>query len=63
MLGNFEEIQIHNHHEYHLATLKFQAVAVPLPRETRIPVLKVNTVKPVCNDHLYNKIYYLWVIQ
>ena len=23
----------------------------------------VNTVKPVCNDHLYNEIYYLWFIQ
>ena len=23
----------------------------------------MNTVKPVCNDHLYNKIYYLWFIQ
>ena len=22
-----------------------------------------NTVKPVCNDHLYDKIYYLWFIQ
>ena len=21
------------------------------------------TVKPVCNDHLYDKIYYLWSIQ
>ena len=21
------------------------------------------TVKPVCNDHLYDKIYYLWLIQ
>ena len=21
------------------------------------------TVKPVCNDHLYNKIYYQWTIQ
>ena len=21
------------------------------------------TVEPVCNDHLYNKIYYLWFIQ
>ena len=21
-----------------------------------------NTVKPVCNDHLQNKIYYLWFI-
>ena len=21
------------------------------------------TVKPACNDHLYNKIYYLWFIQ
>ena len=22
-----------------------------------------STVKHVCNDHLYNKIYYLWFIQ
>ena len=22
-----------------------------------------NTVKPVSNDHLYNRIYYLWFIQ
>ena len=22
-----------------------------------------NTVYPVCNDHLYYKIYYLWLIQ
>ena len=22
-----------------------------------------NTVKPVWNDHLYDKIYYLWLIQ
>ena len=22
-----------------------------------------DTVKPVCNDHLYNKISYLWFIQ
>ena len=21
-----------------------------------------NTVKPVCNDHLYNEIHYLWFI-
>ena len=21
------------------------------------------TVKPVCNDHLYNKTHYLWLIQ
>ena len=25
--------------------------------------IEQNTVKPVCNDHLYNKIYYLWFIQ
>ena len=23
----------------------------------------IDTVKPVCNDHLYNKIHYLWFIQ
>ena len=22
-----------------------------------------STVKPVCNDYLYDKIYYLWLIQ
>ena len=26
-------------------------------------VLQQCTVKPVCNDHLCNKIYYLWFIQ
>ena len=25
-------------------------------------VMCANTVKPVCNDHLYDKIYYLWFI-
>ena len=29
-------------------------------------IIKLNitftTVKPVCNDHLYDKIYYLWFI-
>ena len=24
---------------------------------------KWSTVKPLCNDHLYNNIYYLWFIQ
>ena len=23
----------------------------------------LNTVKPVCNDHLYDKLDYLWFIQ
>ena len=26
-------------------------------------ILVKTTVKPLCNDHLYNKIYYLWLIQ
>ena len=26
-------------------------------------VYDTDTVKPVCNDHLYNKIHYLWFIQ
>ena len=26
-------------------------------------VLKSYTVKPVCNDHIYHKMYYLWFIQ
>ena len=25
--------------------------------------LALSTVKPVCNDHFYDKIYYLWFIQ
>ena len=29
----------------------------------RTCVAEVGTVKPVCNDHLYNKIYYLLFIQ
>ena len=28
-----------------------------------IIIIIIITVKPVCNDHLYNKIYYLWFIQ
>ena len=24
---------------------------------------KLSTVQPVCNDHLYDKIYYQWFIQ
>ena len=27
------------------------------------PIQIFITVKAVCNDHLYNKIYYLWFIQ
>ena len=25
--------------------------------------MTTDTVKPVCDDHIYNKIYYLWFIQ
>ena len=45
----------------------------PIPLPYSPPVIYViswdqdlsvlDTVKPVCNDHLYNKIYYLWFIQ
>ena len=34
-------------------------------KHSRIVVIiarSYDTVKPVCNDHLYNKIYYLWFI-
>ena len=30
---------------------------------TYVFVAQSHTVKPVCNDHLYYKIYYLWFIQ
>ena len=32
-------------------------------RLTVFVLFKPATVKPVCNDHFYNKIYYLWFIQ
>ena len=28
-----------------------------------LPAITATTVKHVCNDHLYNTIYYLWFIQ
>ena len=34
--------------------------------ELNLLVLKLeysDTVKPVCNDHLYYKMYYLWLFQ
>ena len=33
------------------------------PSCTIAEIWKYYTVKPVCNDHLYNSIYYLWLIQ
>ena len=32
-------------------------------RECNLPTGTVTTVKPVCNDHLYNKICFLWFIR
>ena len=32
-------------------------------QNSQCPLLPRCTVKPVCNDHLYNKFYYLWFIQ
>ena len=26
-------------------------------------ILNPSTMKPVCNDHLYDEIYYLWFMQ
>ena len=37
--------------------------AKSLPRLMLVYINNKNTVKPVCNDHLSNKIYYLWFIQ
>ena len=31
--------------------------------EPMLPYCQSDTVKPVYNDHLYDKIYYLWFIQ
>ena len=28
-----------------------------------LSLVNLDTVKPVCNDHLYDKIYFLWFIQ
>ena len=35
----------------------------PVNKDTQEIQPDAVTVKPVCNDHLYNKIYYLWFIQ
>ena len=40
------------------------ATLSPAPQSDPIySIMRAGTVKPVCNDHLYNKIYYLWLIQ
>ena len=39
-----------------------QAELSQRPRDVKKPS-SYSTVKPVCNDHLYNKIYFLWFIQ
>ena len=31
--------------------------------QVKISQVKIDAVKPVCNDHLYHKIYYMWFIQ
>ena len=28
-----------------------------------VVIITAITVKPVCNDHLYNKIHHVWIIQ
>ena len=42
------------------------SVSIPLTwfcLSTTMMQQNYGTVKPVCNDHLWNKIYYLWFIQ
>ena len=54
--SNKVAVQVWNKFNYILFSLGQSVVPSPFLHE-------VNTVKPVCNDHLYNKIYYLWFIQ
>ena len=43
---------------YHRQNFTLRAIWISVYSE-----LFIVTVKPVCNDHLYNKTYYLWFIQ
>ena len=45
-----------------LAVLTGTTILVPYLKD-QLQQLHWNTVKPVCNGHLYNNIYYLWFIQ
>ena len=46
-----------------LLSCKFFLLLTWLVVHRNSATLVESTVKPVCNDHLYNKIYYLWFIQ
>ena len=46
--------------------LQYSYISKPIDITKQIPVthaVHLYTVKPVCNDHLFNNIYYLWLIQ
>ena len=36
---------------------------VNIYKENTVSMVYIYTVKTVCNDHLYYKLYYLWLIQ
>ena len=52
-------------HHYHIVIVN--VVVIDIHNVTVIIIAKVKielyTVKFVCNDHLYHKIYYLWLFQ
>ena len=48
---------------FHVALFKNMIFAVVKCNIYAILVRMATTVKPVCNDHLYDKIHYLWLIK
>ena len=46
-----------------LATAHDKDISTQMPIHQTLMQLTITTVKPVCNDHLYNKMCHLWFIQ
>ena len=65
LLGNEERLQIRQVTREDAAVVECVGVNA-FKKRAQLVILgecKVCTVKPVYNDHLYNKVYYLWFIQ
>ena len=66
--SNAESVSIwwrhHAAHWFEAGPLSSEMIDVSSTGMQNIPICWIgNTVKPVSNDHLYDKIYYLWFIQ
>ena len=48
---------------YRISAWQHQAIHIKTILQEMLKMFTLDTVKPVCNDHLYEKIYHLWFIQ